>query len=135
MPSDTAARNDAMVRAFLAAWERRDTEHIMSCWADDGVYHAVALQPILGSFRMRIDRDLLALASQGVAEEPSRAQLELVGLTALNPLSRHLANARPASSRRIMSAATDDCATWDFLLYDLLTERSLHQRRTACNEG
>ena len=29
MPSDTADRNDAMVRGFLAAWERRDTEHIM----------------------------------------------------------------------------------------------------------
>ena len=39
MSSDTADRNDAMVRAFLDAWERRDTEHIMSCWADDGVYH------------------------------------------------------------------------------------------------
>ena len=54
MPSDVADRNDEMVRAFLAAWERRDTEHIMSCWADDGVYHAVAaLQPIVGRAAFR----------------------------------------------------------------------------------
>jgi len=32
MASTTVNRNDAMVREFLAAWERRDTEHIMACW-------------------------------------------------------------------------------------------------------
>jgi len=49
MSSDASDRNDAMVRGFLAAWERRDTGHIMSCWADDGVYHAVGtLPPIVG---------------------------------------------------------------------------------------
>jgi len=54
MPSDVADRNDEMVRAFLAAWDRRDTEDIMSCWADDGVYHAVAaLQPIVGRAAFR----------------------------------------------------------------------------------
>jgi ketosteroid isomerase-like protein len=37
MASTTVNRNDAMVREFLAAWERRDTEHIMACWAEDGV--------------------------------------------------------------------------------------------------
>jgi limonene-1,2-epoxide hydrolase len=58
MPSDIAERNDAMVRAFLAAWERRDTEHIMSCWAEDGAYHAVSLQPIVGrdAFRKFVTR-------------------------------------------------------------------------------
>jgi ketosteroid isomerase-like protein len=35
MASTTVNRNDAMVREFLAAWERRDTEHIMACWAED----------------------------------------------------------------------------------------------------
>jgi hypothetical protein len=74
-------------------------------------------------------------ASQRVAEGPSRAQLELEDSSAVNPLSRHWANARPASSRRIMSPATDACATGHVLLYHLPTERSLHQRRTACNEG
>jgi len=37
-----------MIRDFLAAWERRDTEHIMSCWAEDGVYDAVARLRIVG---------------------------------------------------------------------------------------
>jgi limonene-1,2-epoxide hydrolase len=46
--------NGALVRGFLAAWERRDTAHIMSCWADDGVYHAVpALEPIVGRAAFR----------------------------------------------------------------------------------
>src|SRR4030095_3709802 len=34
----------------------------------------------------------------------------------------------------ITSPATSVCTTGDFLLYALSTERSLHQRRTACNE-
>ena len=42
-----------MVREFLAAWERRDTEHIMSCWAADGVYHAITIPPIVGSAAFR----------------------------------------------------------------------------------
>ena len=45
--------NDALVRGFLAAWERRDTEHIMSCWADDGVYHAISIPPIVGRVAFR----------------------------------------------------------------------------------
>ena len=32
MASSRADRNDALVREFLSAWERRDTEHIMPCW-------------------------------------------------------------------------------------------------------
>ncbi len=58
MPSDTADRNDALVRGFLAAWERRDTEHIMRCWADDGAYHALSIPPIVGreAFRRFVTR-------------------------------------------------------------------------------
>ena len=52
-PVTPAERNDAMVRAFLAAWERRDTEYIMSCWAEDGVYHAIAHDPIVGQAAFR----------------------------------------------------------------------------------
>lgn len=44
----TEAANDATVRAFLAAWERRDTPTILEHFADDAVYHAVPLQPIVG---------------------------------------------------------------------------------------
>src|SRR5262245_53764454 len=48
MVGDAAARNDALVRGFLAAWERRDTARILACWADDGVYHALSIPPIVG---------------------------------------------------------------------------------------
>jgi len=56
--ADAAARNDALVRGFLAAWERRDTAHILACWADDGVYHAPPLPPIVGhaAFRAFVTR-------------------------------------------------------------------------------
>jgi len=49
----TAAANDAMVRAFLAAWERRDTEQIVGCFAEDGVYHSTPLTPIVGRAAIR----------------------------------------------------------------------------------
>ena len=50
---DTAAANDRLVRAFIAAWERRDTEHIVDAFADDGVYHSVPLTPIVGKDAIR----------------------------------------------------------------------------------
>jgi limonene-1,2-epoxide hydrolase len=58
MATDVADRNDGLVRGFLAAWERRDTEHIMSCWADGGVYHPITLPPIVGrgAFREFVTR-------------------------------------------------------------------------------
>lgn len=40
--------NDALVRDFLAAWERRDTGFIVAQLGDDPVYHAVPLDPIVG---------------------------------------------------------------------------------------
>jgi ketosteroid isomerase-like protein len=40
--------NDTMIRDFLAAWERRDTEHIVDHFTDDGVYHSIPLAPIVG---------------------------------------------------------------------------------------
>ncbi len=49
----TAAANDRMVREFLAAWERRDTAHILSRWTDDGVYHAMPMAPIVGRDALR----------------------------------------------------------------------------------
>jgi limonene-1,2-epoxide hydrolase len=48
-----AAANDALVTEFLAAWERRDTEHIVACFADDGVYHSMPLTPIVGKAAIR----------------------------------------------------------------------------------
>jgi limonene-1,2-epoxide hydrolase len=51
--SATAAANDAMVREFIAAWERRDTEFIVDHFTDDGVYHSVPLTPIVGKQAIR----------------------------------------------------------------------------------
>ncbi|HEY2428923.1 MAG TPA: nuclear transport factor 2 family protein [Acidimicrobiales bacterium] len=42
------AANDHLIRAFLGAWERRDTEFIVEAFAEDGVYHSIPLQPIVG---------------------------------------------------------------------------------------
>ncbi len=47
------ATNDAMVRAFLAAWERRDTPFILDCFTDDAVYYSIPLTPIVGKEAIR----------------------------------------------------------------------------------
>ena len=44
----SAETNDAFVRNFMAAWERRDTAFILDCFTEDAVYHSVPLTPIVG---------------------------------------------------------------------------------------
>jgi limonene-1,2-epoxide hydrolase len=46
--TDTPAANDRLVRDFIAAWERRDSDFIIGCFADDAVYHSMPLSPIEG---------------------------------------------------------------------------------------
>ena len=53
MTSASEAANDAMIREFLKAWERRDTDYIVSCFTDDAVYHNVPLKPIVGKSAIR----------------------------------------------------------------------------------
>ena len=48
-----AATNDALIRRFIAAWEGRDTDFIIDCFADDGVYHSIPLEPIVGKAAIR----------------------------------------------------------------------------------
>ncbi len=49
MASDGCAQaNDALVRDFMAAWERRDTAFILECFTEDAVYHSMPLTPIVG---------------------------------------------------------------------------------------
>jgi limonene-1,2-epoxide hydrolase len=48
-----ATANDDLVRRFIGAWERRDTAFIVDCFADDGVYHATPLDPIIGKAAIR----------------------------------------------------------------------------------
>jgi limonene-1,2-epoxide hydrolase len=45
--------NDHLVRTFLQAWERRDTDFIVECFADDAVYHSTPLAPIVGKAAIR----------------------------------------------------------------------------------
>ncbi len=49
----SGAANDVMIRGFLAAWERRDAEYILGCFADDAVYHSIPLTPIAGKAAIR----------------------------------------------------------------------------------
>jgi limonene-1,2-epoxide hydrolase len=48
-----AAANDDLVRRFIEAWERRDTDFILDSFADDGIYHATPLDPIVGKAAIR----------------------------------------------------------------------------------
>lgn len=44
----TAAANDRLVREFMSAWERRDSDFIIDCFTEDAVYHSMPLDPIVG---------------------------------------------------------------------------------------
>ena len=46
--SDPASDNDSLIRRFLDAWERRDVDYVLDCFAEDAVYHAIPLTPITG---------------------------------------------------------------------------------------
>jgi len=48
-----ALNNDEFISAFIAAWERRDVEAVMECFADDALYHAMPLRPIVGKAALR----------------------------------------------------------------------------------
>jgi limonene-1,2-epoxide hydrolase len=48
-----ALHNDGMIREFISAWERRDTDHIVDCFTDDGIYHSMPLTPIVGKAAIR----------------------------------------------------------------------------------
>jgi limonene-1,2-epoxide hydrolase len=47
------AANDAMIREFIHAWERRDTDHIVASFTDDAVYHNISLEPLVGKAAIR----------------------------------------------------------------------------------
>ena len=47
------AANDTMIREFLHAWERRDTDHIVASFTDDAVYHNISLEPLVGKAAIR----------------------------------------------------------------------------------
>ena len=53
MSNARAERNDWLIREFLSAWERRDTQFIVDAFTDDGVYHSMPLDPIVGKPAIR----------------------------------------------------------------------------------
>jgi len=42
------AGNNSLIRELMRAWERRDADFIVDCFAEDAVYHSVPLSPIVG---------------------------------------------------------------------------------------
>ncbi len=44
---------ERMVRDFLASWESRDTDRIISFFADDAIYHNIPVDPIKGKDAVR----------------------------------------------------------------------------------
>jgi limonene-1,2-epoxide hydrolase len=49
VPFDASAEaNDQVIRRFMNAWERRDSDFIIGCLAEDAVYHSMPLTPIVG---------------------------------------------------------------------------------------
>src|SRR5437879_5090993 len=53
MMSATEVANDAMIRGFFHAWERRDTDHVVASFTDDAVYHNISLEPLVGVAAIR----------------------------------------------------------------------------------
>ena len=66
-----AEANDALVRDFMAAWERRDTAFILDCLTEDAVYHAMPLAPIVGKERARgLGREVRGRAARATRGAP-----------------------------------------------------------------
>jgi limonene-1,2-epoxide hydrolase len=49
----SADSNDALIRGFISAWERRDSAFIIDAFSDDAIYHAMPLTPITGKEALR----------------------------------------------------------------------------------
>jgi limonene-1,2-epoxide hydrolase len=45
--------NDALIRRFIEAWERRDRDFIVDCFTEDGVYRSIPLTPIVEKAAIR----------------------------------------------------------------------------------
>jgi limonene-1,2-epoxide hydrolase len=67
------AANDAMIREFFQAWERRDTDQIVASFTDDAVYHNISLEPLVGKAEIR---DFVA-GYEGRPAEPAEIRHQL----------------------------------------------------------
>ena len=69
--------NEAIVRDFIAAWSRLNVDELVSCFAEDGVYHNMPTRPVKGHEALRAfiaqflktwtrtDWDILNIVSKG----------------------------------------------------------------------
>lgn len=64
--------NDAIVRAFCAAWCRGDLDAIMTAFAANAVYHNIPMQPCTGLEEIR------AMISGFLASNPEGVQFEIL---------------------------------------------------------
>lgn len=46
--------NEAIIRAFIAAWSRLDAEELLTYFASDGVYHNMPIGPVAGREGLRV---------------------------------------------------------------------------------
>jgi len=45
--------NEAVIRAFIAAWSRLDVEELVGFFCEDGVYHNMPTRPVAGHAALR----------------------------------------------------------------------------------
>jgi limonene-1,2-epoxide hydrolase len=69
--------NEKIVRDFIAAWSRLNVDELVSCFAEDGVYHNMPTRPVKGHEALRAfiaqflktwtrtDWDILNIVSKG----------------------------------------------------------------------
>jgi limonene-1,2-epoxide hydrolase len=58
-------RNEAVVRAFIGAFNANDLDRIMGFFAEDAVYHNIPVQPVKGTAAIRgVIQGFLGMATQ-----------------------------------------------------------------------
>ena len=75
--SDSAERNEAVIREFVAAWSRLDPEELARFFTEDGTYHNMPMGPVAGRENVKqliagftaawteTEWDLIHIASEG----------------------------------------------------------------------
>lgn len=48
-----SAANEQLIRDFIAAWPRLNTDEIVGFFAPDGIYHNMPMQPVQGTEALR----------------------------------------------------------------------------------
>lgn len=85
------SENEALVREFCDAWERRDMDELLGYFTDDAVYHNMPMDPVRGHDGIRsvlelfvpgssqIEFEILGMASDGDAVFTERVDRFVMG--------------------------------------------------------